>query len=415
MRLPDSLRALRHRDLQLFFGGQAISLCGTWMQSVAQGWLVYRLWHRSELLGWVGFLGQIPVFLLGAWAGSLADRLPRRRMVLTTQTVAMVQAGLLAFVTLTGTIQVWQLLALAAMLGTVNAFDIPSRQSYLTDMAGPDLENAIAFNSTLVNLARVVGPAIGGYVVAWVGEGMCFLLNSVSYIAVIGALYRTRTVSPRDHVRGRSHLADGLSYVWTAPHIRTLLLLVAFAALTCTPYAVLMPVFARDVFQGGATLQGRLMGAAGIGASLGAMGMLRAKGIQGMGSRVALGASTFAIGLLCFAAAPNPTLAFAALVLAGWGFMSQNAGINLLVQRLSPPEMRGRVMGLYSMAFVGMSPFGSLMLGQLAAHLGPRGAVATGASCLLLASIAFRVHLPRLREQVRSRFPDLFPEAAPAL
>lgn len=386
--LPHSLRSLRHRDLQLFFGGQAVSLVGTWMQSVAEGWLVYRLFNDAALLGWLGFLRQIPVFFLTAWAGSLADVLPRRKLVLATQTVAMIQAGLLAAAAWWHPTK-FALLSLAFLLGLVNAFDIPSRQSYLTDMAGEDLENAIAFNSTLVNGTRIIGPALAGYVVAAIGEALCFFANSVSYVFVIAGLYFTRTEVQRktEHVKG--HLLEGFRYVWETPHARWPLALVTIASLFATPYVTLMPIYARDVFHGTAATQGHLLGAAGVGAFLGAVSLLRRSKAHGLGRRVAWGATLLGLGLLGLSLAPNEALAELALVVTGFGFMSQMASTNTLLQALAPLRLRGRVMGLYSMAFIGMGPWGSLAMGYEAAHLGARAAVTIGAVVLVLASLIF--------------------------
>ena len=361
------------------------------MQSVAEGWLVYRLWNDSALLGWLGFLRQIPVFFLSAWAGGLADRMPRRRLVLTTQFAAMIQAGLLAWVTLEGHPTKFQLLGLAFCLGLVNAFDIPSRQSYLVDMAGPDLENAIAFNSTLVNGTRILGPAIAGYVVTAIGEGLCFLTNSLSYVFVLVGLYFTRAGPPTTSKRGRGKLIDGVRYAWNAHHARWPLLLVTCSSLMAMPYVTLMPVFARTIFHGTAATQGHLLGAAGIGAFLGAVSLLRRGPGRGLAHRVAWGSTMLGAGLIGLSLAPNVWVAYGALIVVGFGFMSQMASTNTLLQSLAPPEMRGRVMGLYSMAFIGMGPWGSLMMGYVAKHAGARVAVGAGAATFVIASLLFHL------------------------
>lgn len=394
--LPNALRSLRHRDLQLFFGGQAVSLVGTWMQSVAESWLVYRLWHDTALLGWLGFLRQVPVFFLTAWAGSLADRLPRRGLVFATQALAMLQAGALAWVTLAGHPSQGALLGLAALLGVVAAFDIPSRQAYLADMAGADLQNAIAFNSTLVNGTRIIGPALAGYVVAAFGEGPCFLANAISYVAVLAAIRFTRTTSPRQHAAPGGHLREGVRYAWQTRHARWPLAMVAVASLFALPYVVLMPVYAKDVFRGGAATQGHLLGAAGVGALLGAVSLLRRSETAALCRRVAVGATLLALGLVGLALSPTVWLAQVALVVTGFGFMSQMAGTNTLLQSLSPARLRGRVMGLYAMMFMGMGPWGSLALGYAAVRFGPRWSVAFGALVLLLASAAFHLVAGRI-------------------
>jgi MFS family permease len=408
MRLPGFLRSLRRRDLRLFFGGQAISLVGTWMQSVARSWLVFRLTGSSEMLGVLGFAGQIPVFVLGIWAGTLADRVPRRAFAIATQVAAAGEAGILAWLTLSGRVAVWHLLALAALLGVITAFDIPVRQAYLTDMAGDDLQNAIALNSTIVNGARVLGPALAGYVVAGIGEGMCFLVNALSYIPVIVGLAATHAHSARATGSARRHLVEGLAYAARTPHARALLLLVALASLAGMPYVVLMPVFAGEILRGGPELLGTLLGAAGVGATIGALGLLRLQEMRGLGRRVAWGSTFFAIGLGGVAISRRPIEAEIALLVVGWGFMTQLGASNTLLQGLAPPEMRGRIMGLYSMAFIGLSPFGALAIGALAGRLGPRLAVAIGALLLGLGSAVFHARLAPLRKRVLAEFPHLF-------
>src|SRR2546427_5217170 len=294
------LRARRPRNFQLFFSGQLISLIGTWMQNIAQGWLVSRLTGSPVLLGTVGFAGQIPVFLLAPIGGALADRYHRRRIVLITQTSAMVLALILAALTLTGTVQVWHVLVLSALLGVVNAFDIPTRQSFLVEMVGrEDLMNAIALNSSMFNGARVVGPAVAGILVSSIGEGWCFFANGVSYLAVIAGLSMMR-LNPRPQPdRSASTLEnvlEGFRFAWRTAPIRALLLLVGLVSLVGMPYTVLMPLFADAILHGGARGLGILMGATGVGALLGALTVAGRPGLRGLGKVTAAAAAGFGVG-----------------------------------------------------------------------------------------------------------------------
>jgi MFS family permease len=408
LRLPHSLRGLRRRNLQLFFGGQVVSLIGTWMQSVALQWLVWRLTFDPRALGAVTFLGQFPVLLFGAIGGSVADRLPRRPLVIATQVGAALQAGALAAVTLAGAVTPKLVMALAAMLGIVNAFDVPARQSLLADLAESDLTNAIALNSSVVNGTRMIGPAVAGWLVAALGEGWCFFGNAVSYLAIIAGLVAMRAKeTPRQVQRG--HLRAGLRYAIRTPHTRALLGLVALTSVFGLSYTALVPMFADRVLHGDARLLGTLLGAVGLGALVGAISLLRAQGLAGLGRRVAWGSSLFAGGLLLFAASRRIWLSEAALFCVGVGFMSQMASTTTLLQALAPGEMRGRVMGLYSMMFIGMTPLGALCAGWAADRIGAPRTVALGAAVVLFGSLGFHVVLPGLRRVVRRDFPALFP------
>src|SRR2546428_138670 len=319
---PSALRALRPRNYRLFFGGQLISLTGTWMQQIAQSWLVYRLTRSSALLGLVSFAGQIPVFILAALGGAAADRVNRHRIIVWTQTLSMTLAFVLAALTLTGAVRVWHLFVLAALLGVVNAFDIPARQAFMADMvAREDLMNAIALNSSMVNGARIVGPAIAGAVVAWVGEGWCFFLNGVSYVAVIAGLLMMRRPHARHAVRsGRSaigDIADGFRFVGRTAPVLTLLLLLGVVSLTAMPYAVLMPVFADQILHGGAAGLGLLTGASGVRALGGALSLAMRRGLRGLGTWVAVSTFGFGVALLLFAWSRSFWLSAAGLVPVG--------------------------------------------------------------------------------------------------
>ncbi len=413
--LPHALRSLRHPNLRLFFAGQCVSIVGTWMQSVAQGWLVYRLTRSTELLGLVGFLSQLPVFLFGVWAGSLADRLPRRRIILATQVNALVQAALLALLTLTGAVRAWMILPLSALLGLSYAFEIPARQALLGEIAGEDMPNALALNSTIVNGARVVGPALAGWLVAAVGEGVCFAVNAVSFAGTIWAVAVMRLPPQRIHAGSRRrHLMDGLVYAGGSAHVRALLALVAVSSFFALPYATLMPVLAKDVLGGDARLLGTLQAAAGVGAlAAGVSLMRRSSGLRGLGRRVAMGATLLGGGVAGVALSRSAPLSCLFLAVAGFGYLTQVAGSMTLLQGLAPEEMRGRVMGLFSTLFVGTTSFGALAGGLAAARLGVTGVLFAGGAAVVLASVAFHRALPALRRTVLAQHPHIFPPAPP--
>jgi MFS family permease len=404
-RLPFALRALRHRNYRLFFSGQLISLVGTWMQSVAQSWLVYRLTGSAVLLGFVGFAGQIPVFLLAPIGGSIADRYNRHRIVIATQTAAMLLAFLLAALTLTGRVQVWHVFALAALLGVINAFDIPTRQVFVMDMVGrEDLINAIALNSSMINGARMVGPALAGVLVATIGEGWCFLANAVSFLAVIAGLMmmsmtaQTRVPRPGSALAG---IIEGFRYVKRTKPVRALLLLLGLISLMGMPYAVLMPIFADRILHGGPRGLGLLMSCAGFGALAGALTLAAKKGIRGLDRWVALAATGFGASLILFSLSRSFWLSAALLVPAGFCVMIEMASSNTLIQSLVPDELRGRVMAVYSMMFIGMAPFGSLLAGALAHRIGAPATVAVGGLACIAAAAVFGLHLPALRHETR--------------
>ena len=356
------MRALRHRNFQLFFSGQFISLTGTWMQTIAQSWLVYRLTGSSLLLGSVGFASQIPVFLVAPIGGMVADRVNRHRVVISTQVASMVLAFILSALTLTHTVRVWHIFVLAGLLGVVNAFDIPGRQSFLVDMVGrDDLMNAIALNSSMFNGARVIGPAIAGILVARIGEGWCFFLNGVSYIAVILGLLlmrvycppRSQSESPMDDI------IEGFRWVERTGPIRSLLLLLGLVSLVGMPYTVLMPIFADRILHGGARGLGILMGFTGIGALLGALTLAVRQGVKGLGRLVSICCAGFGISLIAFSFSRTFWFSAALLVPVGFFIMLQMACSNTLIQSMVPDALRGRVMAVYSMMFMGMAPFGA--------------------------------------------------------
>lgn len=404
-KLPPMLRALRHRNYQLFFGGQLISLIGTWMQSVAQAWLVYRLTGSAVLLGFVGFAGQIPVFLLAPVGGSIADRYNRHRIIIATQIAAMILASILAALTLTNHIQVSYLFVLAACLGVVNAFDIPTRQAFVVDMVGKeDLINAIALNSSMFNGARIVGPAVAGILVASVGEGWCFFINAVSYIAVIASLLM---MNVHRHIRvplpgsAFASIIEGFKFVGKTSPVRALLILLGIVSLMGMPYAVLMPIFADKILNGGASGLGILMGASGTGALIGALALAARNGIRGLGRWVAFATAGFGASVILFSFSRSFWLSALILVPVGFSMMVEMASSNTLVQSMVPDALRGRVMAVYSMMFMGMAPLGSLLAGTLAERIGaPRTVMIGGAACIV-GAIIFSIRLPALRDEAR--------------
>ncbi len=401
-----TFRSMSHRNYRLFFGGQGISLIGTWMQQIAMSWLVYRLTHSVFLLGVVGFLGQIPAFLLSPFAGVLIDRWDRYRLLVGTQSLAMIQAFILALLTLTGTIAIWHIVLLALFLGFVNAFDMPTRQAFVVEMVekGEDLGNAIALNSFLFNGARLLGPSIGGLLISLLGEGMCFLLNGISFIAVIGALLamnvtRRKTGSQRFQVL--KGLKEGFRYAFGFPPIRSLLFLLALVSLTGVPYTVLMPVFAKNILHGGPQTLGFLMGASGVGAVVGALYLASRRSVLGLGRIIVIALNIFGFGLIAFSFSRFLILSIFLMVFVGFGMMVQMASCNTIIQTIVEEDKRGRVMSLYTMAFMGTVPFGSLFAGSLASKIGAAETVILGGVGCIVGAILFAKKLPSLRQVVR--------------
>jgi MFS family permease len=402
---PAILRALRHRNFRVFLGGQLVSLIGTWMQTVAQSWLVYRLTGSAVLLGAVGFASQIPIFLLSPVGGVVADRHERRRVLLATQSASMVLAFALAALTLSGRIEVWHVLALAALLGVANGFDIPARQSLVVELVErPDLLNAIALNSSMFNGARVLGPAIAGVVVAAVGEGWCFFANGVSYLPVLGSLLSLRLLRrERQGERGRpvAAIVEGFRFVWSTGPIRALLLLLGLVSLTGMPYAVLMPVMADEVLGAGASGLGLLMGASGTGALAGALVLARRNSLRGLGRWVALAALSLGVSLIAFSFSRSFWLSVALLLPVGCSMLLQMSSSNTLIQSMVPDRLRGRVMSVYSMMFMGMAPLGALLAGTLAEIIGAPATIALGGGASILGALVFWRKLPELRPEAR--------------
>jgi len=412
-------RALRHRNFQLFFSGQLISLVGTWMQTVAQSWLVYRLTGSGLKLGAVGFASQIPVFLFAPIGGIVADRSHRKHVVIATQVASMLLAFVLAALTLTHRVQVWHVFVLAALLGVVNAFDIPGRQSFLVDMVGKeDLMNAIALNSSMFNGARVIGPAVAGVLVARLGEGWCFFVNGVSYIAVIiGLMLMDVHAPPRVSGKGSplEHIIEGFQFVSRTAPIRALMLLLGVVSVTGMPYVVLMPIFADKILHDGgqefATLIGShdlgavrlgiLMGSAGVGALLGALTLAVRSGVKGLGTWISVCCAGFGFSLMLFAFSKSFWLSVLLLLPVGYFIMLQMAASNTLIQVMVPDALRGRTMAVYSMMFMGMAPIGALLGGALSDRLGAAMTVAIGGLASVAGAWWFGVQLPKIRVEAR--------------
>lgn len=415
-------RALRSRNYRLFFFGQQISLVGTWLAQVAMSWLVYRLTGSKLLLGVVAFASQIPGFILGPLAGVLVDRWNLRRTLVATQTLFMLQAFTLAVLTLTGVVNVAQVLALSVFLGLVNAVDVPARQAFVVQMLErrEDLSNAIALNSSMVNAARLLGPTMAGVLIALVGEGVCFLLNAMSYLAVIAALLAMRirqaTKPPAKHVL--HELREGFAYVRGSMSIQSILLLMALVSLVGVPYMVLMPVFAQDVLGGGPDTLGFLTAASGGGALAGGLFLASRRSVLGLGRWLVAASAIFGSALIIFSSSRHLPLSLAVLPLAGFSWIVQMASSNTLLQTIVEDSKRGRVMAFFGMAFQGMMPMGSLLAGTLAeTSLGAPGTVALGGLCCILGSLLFARRLPAIRRQLHPIYVErgILPEVAKGL
>jgi MFS family permease len=403
--IPILFRALGYRNYRLFFGGQLISLIGTWMQMVAQSWLIYRLTGSAVLLGFVGFAGQVPVFLLAPFTGALIDRANRHRIITGTQTASMLLAFVLAGLTLRGVVHVWHIFVLAAMMGIVNALDIPARQVFVVEMVGrEDMVNAIALNSSMFNGARIVGPAIAGALVSAIGEGWCFFANGISYVAVIVGLLMMKVPSKAKVDKPSStlaHIREGFQFVYRTRPIRALLVMLGVISIVAMPYSVLMPIFADSILHGGPSALGLLMGASGAGALAGAITLASRRDVRGLGRWVAVASVGFGVSLVAFSMAHLLWLSALLLVPVGFAMMVQMAASNTLVQTMSPDNLRGRVMSVYSMMFMGMAPIGSLLAGALAGRLGAPMTVAAGGIICVIAAAVFASRLPILGVEAR--------------
>jgi MFS family permease len=403
--MADLLRALRHRNYRLFFGGQSVSLAGTWITRIATSWLVYRITGSALILGIVGFCGQIPTLFLAPVAGVFVDRWDRRRVLLATQILSLLQSLALGALTLAGVITVPEVLALQAVQGVINAFDTPARQAFVVHMIEDraDLPNAIALNSSMVNGSRIVGPSVGGVIIAAVGEGWCFMIDAVSYIAVIASLLAMRmepVVPSRPPARVREELEAGFRYVTRFVPVRTLLLLLALVSIMGMPYTVLMPAIAARVLHGGANSLGFLMGATGVGALAAALYLASRHTVVGLGRAIAAAVIVFGLGLVAFGSSRSFLLSLAILPFVGAAFMLALAATNTIVQTIVEEHLRGRVMAFYAMAFLGTAPIGSLLAGVLADRIGAPATIRLGGAACVVGGVVFALRLPRLRELV---------------
>jgi len=405
-------RALKHRNFRLFFGGQTISLVGTWMTRVATGWLVYRLTGSALLLGTVSFAGQIPTFLLAPFAGVWVDRLDRRQVLVWTQSLSMVQSLTLGVLTLSNHITIPLLLGLSVLQGCINAFDMPGRQSFMVTMVEDkrDLQNAIAINSSMVNVARLIGPSLAGMLIAVSSEGWCFLIDGISYIAVIVSLLLMRLHDPVVKRKATSMLVEltaGWTYVTEFIPIRTILLLFAVVSLMGMPFVVLMPVFAKTVLRGGPHTLGFLMGSMGLGALLSALSLAARKNVRGLVRMIPIAAAVFGAGLIGLGLSRGFWLSMMMVFIAGMGMMQGMAASNTVIQTIVTDDKRGRVMSYYTMAFMGMAPFGSLLAGSMAHAVGAPMTVTVSGVVVLAGAAWFATRLPLLRRQIRPIYQEM--------
>jgi MFS family permease len=396
--LSHPLRALRARDFRVYFSGQIVSVAGTWMQQIAMAWLMYRLTDSALMLGLLGFAAQIPILLFGPLGGVWSDRMDRRRLMMITQTLAMIQALLLAWLAWAGWATPTLLLALAFLLGCVNAVDVPARQSLVVHLVGDrsQLANAIALNSFMMNATRFVGPALAGFIVAWAGEAVCFLLNAISYLAVLLALLALRARPKGDGSKPALHaLRDGLRYTFGHADIRLFLMLVATVSFFVAPYVAMMPLYAKTIFGGDARTLGLLVSSAGAGSLLASLFLASRADIDGLARRVSLAAMTAGVALAAFALNTTHALAYPILMVLGFSVVLVAAGSNTLLQSWVRDDMRGRVMATFSMAFLGVAPLGSLVVGSLAQAAGIRPTLfLCGALCLVAGLLHRRAWKP---------------------
>jgi len=395
-------RALRHRNFRLFWTGQLVSVVGTWMQSVAQGWLMHRLTSSPLMLGLLGFCQFLPVTIFSLWAGVVVDRVDKRKLILTTQTLALLQAAALALIVTTGVVTPWMVLVLALAFGLINAFDLPARQSFLIEMVGKeDLSNAIALNSAAFNTARVFGPAVAGVLLATIGEGGCFWLNALSYLAVLAALLAMTPVARAEKRDGHATLMDGVRYSWNLPPVRNLLLLLGIAAGLGFQYSVLLPVYARDILHAGAQSFGLMMAAFGLGSLVSAVWMTRQLSRWDLRRNLLIGLVSGGLGMGFFAWSRSLPLTLAMGFLAGFGLILYVASTNTMIQLIIEDRFRGRVMSLYTLMFIGTAPLGALLAGAIAQRAGAPAATSLCAVILLGSAlwVSYRLRVIRAREE----------------
>lgn len=400
-----TFRAMKHRNFRLFFAGQSVSLVGTWMQQIAMSWLVYRVSGSPFLLGFVGFTSQIPSFALSPFAGVIIDRVDRRRMLVIAQVLFMLQAFVLGLLTLSGAIKVWHIVTLSVIFGCIGAVEIPTRQSFIMDMVEHKayLGNAIALNSLTFNAARLIGPSIAGILIATVGEGPCFLLNGLSFLAVIWSL-SVMKLNPRPAVKSEKDMIDGLkegfSYTFGSPPIRNIIMLLSVMSIMGTSYVILMPVYARDILGGGSETFGFLMAAAGIGSLVATFLMAAFRNAARFMDFIPAFSMVFAVGLVLFSFSRNIFVSLVLLAIVGFAFMVHMASSNTIIQTIVDDDMRGRVMSFYTAAFIGMAPIGSLIAGTLASRIGATNALAISGLLCIIAVVLFSNRISTLKNIV---------------
>jgi MFS family permease len=417
-----TLRALRSRNYRLFFAGQSVSLIGTWMTRLAMSWIVYQLTDSAFLLGLTSFVGQIPAFFVAPIAGVWLDRWNRHRVLVITQVLAMIQSLALAALAFTGYINLWWVIGLALCQGLINAFDMPARQAFVIEMIEEraDLGNAIALNSSMVNGAKLVGPAVAGVLVATAGAGVCFLIDGISYLAVIYSLLAMKVAPAQPRAAHKSawqELAEGWKYVAESPAIRSILLLLALVSVIGMPYTVLMPLVAADILHGGAHTLGFLMAMSGVGALASGIGLALRRSVIGLGRRIAISAAVFGGGLILLGVSRSLTVSLLLMAVTGFGMMQQMAASNTILQTIAADDKRGRVMSFYTLSILGMNPIGSLLAGGVAARIGvPVTMIGAGAICLA-GAVWFYWKLPEIRRVIRPIYRELgiLPEAAEVL
>jgi MFS family permease len=405
-RVKTVFRSLKYRNYRLFFSGQSISLIGTWMQRIALPWVVYHMTGSAFLLGVVGFAGQIPTFLLSPIAGVITDRWSRYRVLLATQVLSMLQAGLLAWLSLAGKLDIWHIVVLSVILGCINAFDVPSRHSFVIEMVEKkeDMGNAIALNSMMFNGARLIGPSVAGLMLSVTGEGICFLINALSYLFVIASLMAMHV--PKKQARKSEsqifrELREGFAYTFGFSPIKHLILLLSIVSLMGMSYNVLMPVFAKEILHGGSHTYGFLMGAAGSGALLGALFLASRETVIRLGRLIPAAAALAGSGLIVLAFSTHFVISVVLMVFIGLGMMLHTAASNTILQTITDDDKRGRVMSFYTMAIMGTAPFGSLLAGGLAKLAGTPVTIFIGGISCVAGALLFYRKLPELRKLVR--------------
>lgn len=403
LKLRTSFRSLQSRNYRLFFSGQSISLIGTWMQRIALPWVVYRMTGSEVLLGVVGFAGQIPSFLLAPVAGVLIDRWSRYRVLVVTQVISMIQAGVLAWLSLAGALDIWHIILLSVVLGCINAFDTPARHSFVVDMIEDrsHLGNAIALNSMMFNGARLIGPSVAGVVLATTGEGACFLINAISYLFVILSLLLMHVPANEEKKKEMNligELKEGFNFISGFSPIRHIMILLAVVSLMSASYQVLMPVLAKDVLHGGSHTFGFLMGAAGAGALLGAFYLASRETVAKLGRVIPAAAALMSVGLIALSFSTSFILSEFIMFFTGLGMITHTASSNTVIQTLTDDDKRGRVMSFYTMALMGTTPLGSLLAGWMAKMIGTPWTIFIGGAVCLAGALAFYRQLPGMEK-----------------